>query len=212
MLNKVIIADEHVLLVEGLTQSLRMFNEELCAISATSAKQLRELIISHQNVDLIILDLDLSDDSGLSILDFIRQQMPDTPVIILSASDDLLKMRTAINKGAKAYLTKVEPLKVILTAIQLVLAGGTYIPPALVHNSQTCSNRYVDNRRLELTCRQKEVLLLLIEGFPNKEIGRQLFLSEATVKAHVSAILKTLDVCNRTQAANAAKKLSLVAS
>lgn len=212
MLNKVIIADDHALLVEGLTQSLRILNKELCVISATSAKQLRERVLNHENVDLIILDLDLTDESGLSVLDFIKQQMPATPVIILSASDDLLNMRTAINKGAKGYLTKAEPLNIILTAIQLVLAGGIYIPPALVQNSQTSSGRYVDNRRPELTCRQKEVLLLLVEGFSNKEIGRQLFLSEATVKAHVSAILKTLDVCNRTQAVNAAKKLSLIAS
>lgn len=212
MINKVVIADDHTLLIEGLTQSLKILNEQLCVIAAPSGKQLRSLLPVHQDVDLIILDLGLPDENGFLVLEFIKQLLPETPVIILSASDDVLDMRTAINNGARAYLTKTESIDVMLTAIQLVLAGGVYIPPALVQKSKASMNQHVDNRRPALTGRQKDVLRLLAEGLSNKEIGRQLHLSEATVKAHVSAILKILEVGNRTQAVNAAKRLSLVAN
>lgn len=212
MINKVIIADDHTLLIEGLAQSLKILNEQLCVIAAPSGKKLRSLLPDHQDVDLIILDLSLPDENGFLVLEFIKQLLPETPVIILSASDDVLDMRTAINNGARAYLTKTESIDVMLTAIQLVLAGGVYIPPALVQKSKASMNRHVDNRRPALTGRQRDVLRLLAEGLSNKEIGRQLHLSEATVKAHVSAILKILEVGNRTQAVNAAKRLSLVAN
>ncbi len=209
MLKRVIIADDHTLAIEGLSQSLKKYNKQLCITTATSEKQLRELIHHQENTELIILELNLADTRRFAMLDFIREQMLSTPVVVLSASKDVIDMRIAINKGAKAYLTKTEPLEVILSAIQLVLAGGVYMPPMLIQKNQANARQCVDNRRADLTRRQKEVLMLLTEGLSNKEIGRELFLSEATVKAHVSAILKTLAVGNRTQAVNAAQKLSL---
>lgn len=208
-LSSVIIADNHTLVIEGLSQSLKKYNKQLCITPATSEKQLRELIRHHENIELIVLELNLADARRFAMLDFIREQMLSTPVVVLSASKDVIDMRIAINKGAKAYLTKTEPLEVILSAIQLVLAGGVYMPPILIQKNQANAKQCIDNRRANLTRRQKEVLMLLTEGLSNKEIGRELYLSEATVKAHVSAILKTLAVDNRTQAVNAAQKLSL---
>jgi DNA-binding NarL/FixJ family response regulator len=127
------------------------------------------------------------------------------PIVVLSGSEDRADMRRALNRGAMGFIPKSATAPVMLSALRLVLAGGVYVPPAMVESSGSAD----DCAQRVLTPRQIDVLARVIEGQQNKAIAAALGLSEATVKAHVTALFKTLNVRNRTQAARAAERLGL---
>ena len=136
------------------------------------------------------------------------------PVIVLSASDDRLHVLQAVNLGAAGFIPKTSSSRVMLSALKLVLSGGVYLPPALLDqgdhgNEPPAAKTGAEGAAAFLTPRQREVLALLGQGKSNKEIARVLNLAEGTVKLHVTAILKALNVNNRTRAVVAASQLGL---
>jgi DNA-binding NarL/FixJ family response regulator len=144
------------------------------------------------------------------------QIYPKLPIIVLSASENPAHIRKCLDIGAKGFVTKSAPKEILFTAITKVLAGDRYIPSALLTtqgdggrgNSDLQAS--ADNTTQLLTERQLEILALISKGLSNKLIARELFLSENTVKVHVSAILRALSLSNRTQAGLVGQKLEII--
>jgi len=207
---KMLLIDDHPLFVEGIRGVLQRLDDAIDIQTSGSCEEALALTENDDDYDLVLLDLNLPGVSGLDGMQQLRHQLPATPIVLLSASEDRNKVLRAIELGAKGYIPKSSTPDVIITALQLVLSGGVYLPMAVldtVNNSQakTCT---VDGQTL--TPRQTEVLALLAEGHTNKAIGNQLEMAENTVRVHVSAILRFLGVDNRTEASVAAARMGLL--
>lgn len=199
---KILVVDDHALIREGLRQVLRGLEEDVEVFEAGSCARAFELAQQEPELDLVLLDYHLPDMTGLEALDIFARQHPALPIIVISGSVNPRIMQQVMNKGAAAFLTKSGMSDELLSVTRLVLAGGVHMPaqsPRLPEQSATPSPP-------PLTPRQEEVLLLLLDGYTNKEVGRMLFLSEETVKNHVSSILRCFGVTTRTQAVLAARR------
>jgi DNA-binding NarL/FixJ family response regulator len=149
----------------------------------------------------MMLDLTMPGASGLSALMMIRAEHPDIPVAVISASDDQITIRRALELGASAFIPKSSGIDDIRTAIATVLEGGIWTPPGFDPGREHDPDmERLISRLKTLTPQQTRVLGMIGEGLLNKQIAYELGVSEATIKAHVSAILLKLDVDSRTQA------------
>ena len=166
------------------------------------------------SIDLLLMDLMMPGVHGLDGVAHICTTYPEVPVAVISVKEDIETIRDALNTGAIGYIPKTSSPSVTTSAIQLMLAGGIYIPPHVLNQeaeaeANTDSGQSpaaaqepitLNSKMLGVTPRQKEVLDLLVRGKPNKEIAALLGLSPGTVKMHTSRIFKQLDVSNRTEA------------
>ena len=165
-----------------------------------------ELAESNPETQLVILDLGLPDGDGLQLLKTIRARLPATAVVVLSSSTESDVMAAALDAGAVGFIPKSAPRSVMVGALGLVLAGGIYIPPEAWPSRPkdvppAVSERSPTPAELGLTGRQLDVLALLMRGRSNKAIARTLSIAEVTVKHHVTALMRALQVRNRTEAA-----------
>ncbi len=211
---KILIVDDHAVLREGLAALLQQHGSDTAVVQAQSASEAIALLHAHSDLDVILLDLMMPGINGLDALSEFGRLRPDLPVIVLSSSEDPLDVRKALAAGALGYVPKSAGQRILVSAIQLVMNGDLYVPPLVLGEKglHADSTSYVAEHRPEhaLTVRQVEILKFLSEGAPNKSIARTLGLSEKTVKAHVTAIFKILNVENRTQAAVAGRKVGLI--
>jgi DNA-binding NarL/FixJ family response regulator len=165
--------------------------------------------------DLLLLDLSLPGLSGIAALKTWRIRFPAVPVIVLSATNDQQTVVAALGAGASGFIPKSSSNEVMLNAVRLVQEGGKYLPPEVLWptggkaGAQPCPQDVSSPETLGLTSRQLDVLRLLAAGAPNKVISRELGLAERTVKAHITAILRALNVSSRTQAVIAAARLGV---
>jgi DNA-binding NarL/FixJ family response regulator len=175
-----------------------------------------EAVASHPDISLILLDLNLPDRDGFSMLAELRERNPAMSIVVLSADQDRANVMKALDLGAMGYIPKSARNEVMLSALQLVFAGGIYIPAEILsrkHLAHTAprpsggGRTLVSPADLGLTDRQLDVLALMMQGKNNKSICQMLNLAEPTVKNHVTAILKALKVTNRTEAVIAANEL-----
>jgi DNA-binding NarL/FixJ family response regulator len=205
---KFLVVDDHALIREAMRGVLKELCAEASVIEAASAGQAAGLIAQHPDLSLILLDLQLPDRDGVEVLRELRARYPAIAVVMLSAYSDRDNVMTALDNGALGFIPKTDSREVLLGALRLILAGGTYIPPGILGRGPATTparGKPAPPRRLSptdlgLTERQVEVLALMMQGKSNKHICRALALAEPTVKNHVSAILKALDVTNRTEA------------
>lgn len=209
----VLLADDHALVREGLKHSLTDLDSDLEFIEAATADEVVDRLSSHPTIELALLDLVMPGNTGFELIAHVCNTYPNLPVTILSGSNDPIQMRKALDIGASGFITKSASAEIMLSALRLVMAGGIYVPPEMVRpNSATAETISDPSPRLPLgidrdarsdalTTRQHEVLERLEEGKSNKQIARELNLSENTVKIHVGRILRVLGVSNRTQAA-----------
>jgi DNA-binding NarL/FixJ family response regulator len=208
---KILIADDHEIVREGIKLLLSDLSADLSMVEAADRSQVLACLSNNPDLDLILLDLYMPGVTDLDLLSEVCNSYPQIPVIILSATDDARVMQRVIDRGAAGFIPKSAAHAVMSSAIQLVLSGGVYIPPAMVHQPEADAAgipaRMTPVSQLELTPRQIEVLKLLGEGKSNKTIARELGLSAHTVKIHVTAIFKALGVNNRTEAAVASREL-----
>lgn len=208
---RILVVEDHVLVREGLVQALHGLDSDCQAMSAASADEALQLLEQTPDFDLILLDLMLPGTGGLGFLGALRKRYPGIPVLILSALDDADTIGRALRQGAAGYVTKSGSTAVLLDAIRQVLAGGTYMPEHLQGVvARRGSNKDIATR-FGLTPAQMRVLELLVQGKTNREIGEVLGVTEGTVKIHVSAIFKSLDVPNRSQALLLAARYGLKA-
>jgi DNA-binding NarL/FixJ family response regulator len=188
-------------------------------LEASNCRQAMALITENaDNLLLILLDLNLPDRDGFSALSEVRERFPAISVVVLSGQHDRSSVVKALDLGALGFIPKSGQREVMLSALQLVFAGGVYIPPEiLIHDSlespppgakpPTAGRLPASPSELGLTERQLDVLALMMQGKSNKAICRVLDLAEPTVKNHVTAILKALKVTNRTEAVIAVREL-----
>jgi two-component system, NarL family, nitrate/nitrite response regulator NarL len=211
---KLLIVDDHPVVREGLAVLLRQLAPEVMVLLAESGSQGLDLTNGHPDLDLVVLDLAMPESDGFAMLHEFGRLQPQLPVVVVSSSEDPRDVRRALASGALGYIPKSAPPRTILAAVQFVLAGNVYVPTLLAQNPASMRDEAgEDSARksiVSLTGRQMDVLRLLREGRSNKEIGRTLGLSEKTVKVHVTALFKALNVANRLQAAAMADKVTLI--
>jgi DNA-binding NarL/FixJ family response regulator len=207
---KIIVADDHALFREGLRHVLGMIESGAEIIEAADYATLRAVVDAHTDADLVLVDLNMPGAEPFADLRSLLSRHPTLLVVVLSASESASDMHRSLDAGAMGYIPKRENADIMLSALRLVLAGGVYIPPALLHSH--ANHPHKSAGAVSLTPRQLDVLRELVSGKGNKEIGQVLNLTESTVKVHVTAIFRALDVSNRTHAALAAEKLGLVSA
>ena len=208
----IIIADDHPLFRGALRQAVNGIFRHLHVIEAGTLEEATAAISSEPEVDLVLLDLKMPGVNGFSGLTFLRSQYPAVPVIVVSGIEDAATIRTCIEFGASGYIPKTSSIETMHGAIATVIGGGQWTPPHIRLDIGADKETADLVRRLaSLTPQQMRVLTMLSEGLLNKQIAYELSVSEATVKAHVSAILMKLGVESRTQAVIAASKIELPA-
>jgi two-component system, NarL family, nitrate/nitrite response regulator NarL len=209
---KLLIIDDHPVLRDGLASLLKQAGPDTIIVEAPDAQAGVLMAERLADLDLVILDLSMPGMPGFEALAELGRKRPDLPVIVLSSSEDPKDVRKALASGALGYVPKSASQHVLLAAIKLVLNGDLYVPPLILEPvADAVPQRVSDNGNPGvLTARQIEVLALISEGKPNKTIATELALSEKTVKAHITAIFRALNVVNRTQAAAAARAAGII--
>jgi len=205
---KVLLIDDHELFVDGMNLVLTRLASDLQIFNACSYEDALPLINKHSDLDLVLLDLGLPGICDSDALKSVRSELPATPVVVLSSNDDGAKVQEILNLGAQGYIPKSTKSEVLIRSLKLVLSGGIYIPAEILSQLSNQSNRSInqhsDENESPLTPKQNEVLQKLIHGYSNKEISTLLDMAESTVRVHIAAILKSLNVTNRTRAAHLA--------
>ena len=209
---KILLADDHDLFRAGLSLVLAQLDDDTHLLQADSFTAAIQSAASEPDLDLALLDLHMPAMNGSDGLRQFRDQFPTVPVVIVSGSDVLSDVQKMLSAGAAGFIHKSTSPPVMLSALRLVLAGGVYVPLNAMQQAPAKESPGMASGRgwlSGLTARQMEVLRLLALGKPNKVIARELGLSEGTVKIHLSAIFRVLDVNNRTEAVLAAQQLEL---
>jgi len=212
---KFLVIDDHELVREGLRHVLESLGDRITVLEASNATEAYSLAEQHADLDLALLDLKLPGVGGYAAMQELHRRHNTLPVVIISGSEDTPSVVAALKMHAAGFIPKSSPREVMLQALRLVLAGGVYIPPqalafAGLDDPGESSNREAASiEKPALTERQREVLGLIAQGKPNKIIANELNISEATVKAHVTDIMRALKVTNRAQAGVAARLLDI---
>jgi DNA-binding NarL/FixJ family response regulator len=203
-----IIVDDHPLFRGALSQALGNAFPGAQMLEAGSLDELTEQLATAGETDLILLDLSMPGVHGLSGLLYLRAQHPEVPVAIVSAADDPATIRQCIDCGASGFIPKSQPVEGIRDAIRKIMGGEVWLPADVdLANVPSGETAELVSRMSTLTPQQVRVLMMLGEGLLNKQIAFKLGVSEATIKAHVSAILQKLGVDSRTQAVIAINKI-----
>ena len=213
---KILIADDHRLIVEAVAEKLAELEPGVSFVQALSVQELLDSIGA--DLDLAVIDLGMPGARGIDHIAQVHRLRPDLRIVVLSGHEDPAVMRAALAAGASGFIPKAYSPEVMLSAVRLVLSGSTYVPPMMMNPPALAApqppalygggTRSLAQLRNVLTERQFEVLNLLTEGQPNKQIGRNLGISEGTVKIHLAAIFRVLKVRNRTEAVVAVRELS----
>ena len=205
---QVLIADDHPLVLGALRQAVGGAIPGAKIHEATDFESLAAALEATPDMDLVLLDLSMPGVRGFSGLLFLRSERPGVPVVVVSGNEDRAVMRHCLEFGAAGYLPKSLDVETMRAAIRKVLDGGQWTPPDLDLAAEPNREASALARRLSsLTPQQLRVLMMLSQGLLNKQIAYELAVSEATVKAHVSAILQKLGVESRTQAVILAAKI-----
>ncbi|MDH3459733.1 MAG: response regulator transcription factor [Burkholderiaceae bacterium] len=226
----VLLIDDHPLMLSALESVIKGLGDDVTVVGASSAGSARESLRERSDHDLVLLDLHLGDADGFDLLVELRAKYPALPVVVLSASDRASDVIRAIDLGAMGFVPKRASNETLFEALHLVMSGGIYVPPMTMgseksHITKVKGDTDPGYKRvvgveaggtpppptlagIGLTPRQTEVLLLLLQGKPNKLIARELDLSVETVKDHVAAVLRALNVTSRTQAVLAVSQMT----
>ncbi|GAB6042905.1 response regulator [Endothiovibrio diazotrophicus] len=208
---KILIIDDHPLVRDGVRLLLAGLDARVELFEAGDCEAALGQLPAIGRLDLVLLDLGLPGTGGLAGIPLFRRALADTPIMVLSASEKADDVRQAFAAGARGYLPKSCGGEVMCEAIHQLLSGRVYLPPSVaLADDRPAAPAAAPTESVPLTPRQLEVLTLVTRGSPNKEIARRLNMAEGTVRVHLSAIFKALEVNNRTEAAYAANRLGLV--
>lgn len=229
---KVLLIDDHPLILQALQSVIQSLGSDTTVVGAGSARAAREILKADADFDLVLLDLHLGDADGFEVLVEFRSSYPAVPVVVVSASDRHSDVIKAIDLGAMGFVPKRASNDSLFEALNMVMSGGIYIPPMTLGSEPAAPRADGDTvpsvlrvvrenaqdsgfhsapsplAEIGLTPRQTDVLGLLLKGLPNKLIARELNLSVETVKDHVAAVLRALNVSSRTQAVLAVSQMS----
>jgi two-component system nitrate/nitrite response regulator NarL len=211
---KIIIVDDHPVLRGGLCALLLQIETDVAVLQAGSAEEGLALVAQNPDLDLVILDISMPGMDGFQAIAEFGRLRPELPVIVLSSSESPKDVRHALAQGALGYIPKSANQHTLLAAVRIVINGDLYVPPLILDDADIARSTQFRSRestgRPVLTDRQTAVLRSVSEGRSNKEIAFELDLSEKTVKAHISAIFRILNVINRTQASKAGREKGLI--
>ncbi|MBL0730422.1 response regulator transcription factor [Piscinibacter sp. HJYY11] len=235
---KVLLVDDHPLILSALQTVIKGLGDHVNVVGAGSGRAAREALQKEDDFDLVLLDLQLGDENGFDLLTEFRAGYPALPVVVVSASDRASDVIRSIDLGAMGFVPKRATNETLFEALHMVMSGGIYVPPMSIGSDATPpvngGRRRTDSMitapgplhvvnqeanggsfqrqpslaSLGLTPRQTDVLALLLKGNPNKLIARELGLSVETVKDHVAAVLRALNVSSRTQAVLAVSQMT----
>ena len=207
-----VIADDHPLFRDALKSAVARLYPNATIAEADTTASLQALLERGEEPDLLLLDLHMPGASGFSGLIHVRARFPSLPVIVVSGNEEPGVIRRAVAHGASGYIPKSTGLDEMAQAIAQVLDGDVWLPASAASSQPTHlapDEADIAKRLRDLTPQQFRVLMMLADGLLNKQIAYELNVSEATIKAHMTAILKKLGASNRTQAVVAASKLQL---
>ncbi len=228
---KVLLIDDHPLILSALQSVIQGLASNVTVVGVGSAREARETLAADPHHDLVLLDLALGDADGFEVLKEFRAKYPALPVVVVSASDRSSDVIRAVDLGAMGFVPKRASNETLFEALRMVMSGGIYIPPMTMTSEKTEARIEGDTvpsvlrvvreeaedsgfhnqmplDTLGLTPRQTDVLALLLKGYSNKLIARELNVAVDTVKDHVAAVLRALNVSSRTQAVLAVSQLS----
>ena len=228
---KVLLIDDHPLILSALQSVIQGLASNVTVVGVGGAREARAALLAEAGFDLVLLDLALGDADGFEVLKEFRAKYPAMPVVVVSASDRSSDVIRAVDLGAMGFVPKRASNETLFEALRMVMSGGIYIPPMTMTSERSEVKLDGDTvpsvlrvvreeaedsgfqtqmplDTLGLTPRQTDVLALLLKGYSNKLIARELNLSVETVKDHVAAVLRTLNVNSRTQAVLAVSQMS----
>ena len=229
---KVLLIDDHPLILSALQSVIEGLGSDTTVVGAGSARAARDTLKAEPDFDLVLLDLHLGDADGFDVLTELRSTYPALPVVVVSASDRTSDVIRAVDAGAMGFVPKRASNETLFEALHMVMSGGIYVPPMTMGSEPAAPKPEGDTvpsvlqvvrehaqdsgfptgaaqlAEIGLTPRQTEVLGLLLKGQPNKLIARELNLSVETVKDHVAAVLRALNVSSRTQAVLAVSQMA----
>lgn len=212
---KLLLVDDHGLFRGGLRLLLGSMQRDLEILEADSCQDALAMMRQHQNIELCLIDLSLRGENGMQVIQLLKEINPAVITVIVSGDERPATIRAALEAGAMGYVPKTVSPEIMVQALQLVLVGGIYLPPSLLQAAPEEMEGGIetgggDNGTvIELTERQVQVLQCLLRGWPNKLICRDLNISDNTLKGHLGAIYRSLNVNNRTQAVIEAGKRGL---
>lgn len=218
---RILVADDHHLVREGLKLALRQIERDVIVLEADTLNKAILICRENPELDLVLLDLNMPGSSGLASLDGMERACPDARVVVISAAYDMHTVQAAIRRGVLGFIPKLAGKDTLLSALRFVLAGGIYVPPEMFLDSDGVT--VAGSKRPKpaapagewpsspeaagLTARQVDVLRLLFEGKSNKQICRDLNLAIGTVKGHVAAVLHALAANTRAEAVAAVNRM-----
>jgi DNA-binding NarL/FixJ family response regulator len=227
---KVLLIDDHPLILSALQSVIKGLGDDVTVVGVDGAAGARSTLQADPDFDLVLLDLALGDADGFDLLVELRAAYPALPVVVVSASERTSDVIRAIDAGAMGFVPKRSSNAALFDALRMVMSGGLYIPqqmlgldgpplpegdtvpavmrPVAEHARAEPHQQAMSLDKIGLTPRQSDVLALLLQGQPNKLIARELNLSVETVKDHVAAVLRALNVSSRTQAVLAVSQMT----
>ncbi|MBU2880641.1 response regulator transcription factor [Psychrosphaera sp. B3R10] len=206
---KIIVADDHPLFRQALLETLRSKLTHTQWLEAENVNELNTLLAENTDADLLLLDLNIPGAHGFNTLIHVRRHFPQIPVVVVSAYDDVDTISSAMEHGSSGFVPKSTPVETIFLAINEVFSGNIWTPPNFSAQTAQSGKSDIAERIASLTPQQYKILMMFAEGLLNKQIAYDLHVSEATIKAHATAIFKKLNVRNRTQAVITLNELDL---
>lgn len=215
---KILLVDDHSLFREGMRYVLQQLPEQVEIYEASNFPDALKQAELHPELDLALLDLNMPGSEGSISVKFFHQRFPHIPVVVVSGEDGRSNMEKVMGYGAMGFVCKSSSSPVMLSALNLVLAGGVYVPPQMLQQSPSpavsvsdrVDKRSQNTNEYGLTVRQMQVLTHLAEGMSNKQIAQTVNLAEGTVKIHVAAVYQVLRVNSRMEAVRVAEQLGLI--
>jgi two-component system nitrate/nitrite response regulator NarL len=205
---KLLIVDDHPPIRAAVTYIAKELNKDIEVLEAGNAVEALALLEQHADIELILLDLHMPGVSGLDLLCELKLRFASIPVVVLSSDESRATVIDALERGATGYICKSSPTDLLAKFLEHALEGRIALPTAIVNGSNAdaasgagfAQGAKRGTAELGLSPRQMDVLACLLRGMSNKQIGRELDLAEGTVKSHIFAIFRTLDVSSRAQA------------
>lgn len=213
----ILIADDHQLFIDGIHHILAKLDLDVTVTETTHAEQAIEQLESGLEFDLVLIDLSMPGMNGMSILQRMQARKVCLPLVVISGEEDIRVIKSTLDAGALGFIPKAHSSQQMLSALKAILEGEFYIPEGIrkqIDNLEamrpiTNANDMLKNSGI--TKRQHNVLLLMAKGYSNKQIASTLFLTENTIKVHVSALFSALKARNRTECVQRAESLGILA-
>jgi DNA-binding NarL/FixJ family response regulator len=212
----ILVADDHQLFLDGIRHILAKLGTDVTITEATRAEQAIEQMESGLEFDLVLIDLNMPGMDGMSILQRMRERKAWLPLVVISGEDDARAIKSALDAGALGFIPKAHSSQQMLSALKAILEGEIYIPEDIQKQIDFLETRRPPREANDalkasgITKRQHDVLQLMAKGYSNKQIATSLFLTEHTVKAHISALFAALNASNRTECVQRAERQGIL--